>query len=116
MRWKGWTNGILGLWVVVAAFAGLGPKGNFWNDLIVGIIVAIVGFGMVQGAAWQGWTSGLLGLWLIIASFIPGLVGGAGLVWNNLLVGAIVAIAGFAALGAKSSQRMSNQMHEKMAH
>jgi hypothetical protein len=116
MKWKGWTNGVLGLWVLLAAFLQIGPKGNFWNDVIVGIIIAIVGFGMVQGKPWQGWTTGLLGLWLIIAAFIPGLVSGSGLIWNNTIVGLIVAVAGFMAVSSEKPSQMSSDMHEKMAH
>lgn len=116
MTWKGWTNGVLGLWLLLAAFLGMGPKGNFWNDLIVGIIVAIVGFGMVQGKPWQGWTAGIFGLWLIVAAFIPGFLSSAGLIWNNIIVGLIVAIAGFAALKSEKIDSMTGEMHEKMAH
>jgi hypothetical protein len=116
MRWLGWTSGILGLWLLLSPFLGLGPKGNFWNDLIVGVVVAIVGFGMVQAASWQGWTAGFLGLWLIIAAFIPGVVTGAGLLWNDIIVGLIIAIAGFTALSATKPSRMAGDMHQKMAH
>jgi hypothetical protein len=116
MAWKGWTNGILGFWLFITAFLGFSANGNLWNDLIVGIAVAVVGFAMVQEKSWQGWTSGILGLWLIIAAFIPNLVGGAGLVGNNIIVGLAVAIAGFAALGRGKSSRMAGDVHEKMAH
>jgi hypothetical protein len=116
MKWKGWTNGVLGLWLLLAPFLGISAKGHYWNDLIVGIIVAVVGFGMVQGKPWQGWTAGFLGLWLIIAAFIPGLVSGAGLIWNNIIVGLIVVIAGFTAVTSEKPKQMAGEMHEKMAH
>ena len=34
--WQAWVNGILGLWVFIAAFLSFGSKGIFWDDLIVG--------------------------------------------------------------------------------
>jgi hypothetical protein len=37
-------NGILGLWLVVAAFLNFGASVNLWNYLIVGVLVAIFGF------------------------------------------------------------------------
>ena len=95
---KAWINGILGTWLIVAAFLNFIPVGNMWDNLIVGIIVAIVGFMMVKDKAWQGWTSGILGVWLIIAAFIPALQQTTGNMWNDLIVGVIIAIAGYAAI------------------
>lgn len=101
--WQGWINGLLGLWLVLAAFLKLTPAGNLWDNLIVGVVVAIVGFLMISKKSWQGWTSGLLGVWLIIAAFIPSLQTHTGNLWNDLIVGVVVAIAGFAALGKQSN-------------
>ncbi|HFE65084.1 MAG TPA: hypothetical protein ENK14_11840 [Caldithrix sp.] len=100
--WQAWVNGILGAWVFVAAFLAMGSKGNLWNDLIVGVITAVVGFLMVKAKPWQGWLTGIIGIWLIIAAFIPGLLVGSGLLWNNVIVGALLMIGGFGALGGSS--------------
>jgi uncharacterized membrane protein YccC len=116
MTWKAWTTGILGLWLLVAAFLNLGRTGNLWNDLAVGIIVAVVGFWMVREKPWQGWVAGLLGLWTIIAAFIPGLLTGSGLLWNNVIVGAVIALAGFAALGGSKRGKEPSEMHEVHQH
>ncbi len=97
--WQGWTVGILGIWGIIAPFIIKTRTGNMWNDIIIGIIVAVVGFMMIREHAWQGWTAGILGIWWIIAGFIPPLTTGAGNIWNDIIVGVIVAIAGFAALG-----------------
>jgi sulfite exporter TauE/SafE len=102
--WQGWVNGILGLWLIVTAFLGFGSSGNLWNDLIVGIIVAILGYSITKPKGWQGWIAFILGLWLIIVGlFIGGLRVGGGALWNNLIVGIIVAITGFGALGGKET-------------
>ena len=37
-------NGILGLWLVIAAFLNLSGQVNLWNYLIVGVLVVIFGF------------------------------------------------------------------------
>lgn len=95
MSGKRWTVGLLGLWIALAAFLGMGPQANLWNDLIAGIIIAGLGFPLIAESKWEGWTAGLLGVWLIIAAFIPGLVQGAGLFLNDLLVGGVVALAAF---------------------
>jgi hypothetical protein len=116
MDWKAGTIGVLGLWLALTGFLGFTPQGNLWDALIVGTIVAIVGFVglLIKGdKRWQGWLSGLLGLWMIFAAFVPDLVAGSGLMWNNLLVGFLIASAGFAALGAgEEGGKSSAHMHE----
>ncbi len=97
--WQAWVNGILGIWLFIAAFLNLGAKGNLWDDLIVGIIVAVVGYLMIKEKPWQAWLSIIVGIWLIIAAFIPSLVVGAGNMWNLIISGVLVMIAGFGALG-----------------
>ena len=37
-------NGLLGLWLIVAAFLKLSASANLYNYLIVGILVTIFGF------------------------------------------------------------------------
>ena len=88
-----WTVGLLGLWIAVSAFLGLGSQGHLWNDLLVGAVVLTVGFPLKVESTWEGWTAGALGLWLVVAAFVPGLREGTGLLWNNLLVGGAIALA-----------------------
>lgn len=59
-------------------------------------------------AKWQGWTAGLLGVWLVVAAFIPGLREGTGLLWNNLLVGIVVALAAFVPTGQRTKPSPSH--------
>ncbi len=96
MSWKGWTALILGIWFIIAAFIpGMVGTGNLANDLIVGIILAIVGFMMIPtGSSWQGWIIGLLGgIWMIVAAFIPQIVNHyTPNMTNDLIVGIIVVI------------------------
>ncbi len=99
---EAWTNGVLGTWLFIAAFLNFGATGNMWDNLIVGIIVAIVGFAMIKEKAWQGWTAGIMGLWLIIAAFIPALQLTTGNMWNDAISGIIIAIAGYGAIGGAS--------------
>lgn len=94
-----WTAGILGVWLVVAAFLGLGAHANLWNDLLVGVIVGFTSFSIGVESKLEGWTVGLAGLWLVVAAFIPALRGGAGLILNDVLVGAVLAAAAFIPAG-----------------
>jgi len=43
--WQQWINGILGLWVIIAAFTlGIADSTTQWTFAITGIIVAALGF------------------------------------------------------------------------
>jgi hypothetical protein len=103
--WQAWTNGILGLWLIIAAFLGFDSTVNLWNDLLVGIIVAVIGYTFVKQKPWQAWVCLVVGVWLIIAAFIPSLVSGQGYLWNDLISGVIIAIGGFGALGGAKMEK-----------
>jgi hypothetical protein len=95
MKWKGWINGILGLWLVTSVFLGLGSAIYTLNDISVGIIVLMVNFSIVHDKSWSVWITSIFALWLIFSAFIPDLVRGIGLYFNNIFVGMIFLIAGF---------------------
>jgi len=97
MSWQAWTNGILGIWLFIAAFLNFSTTGNLWDNLIVGVIAAIAGFTMIKEHSWQGWTAGILGVWLIISAFTPALQTHTGNMWNDSIVGILLMIAGFGA-------------------
>ena len=102
--WQAWTNGIFGVWLFIAAFLPFGPMGNLWDNLIVGVITGIAGFTMIKEKSWQGWTAGILGIWLIIAAFIPALQAHMGNMWNGIIVGILLMIAGFGAFESGTHQ------------
>lgn len=79
-------------------FLGFGATGYAWVDWITGIVAAILAFSMTREKPAQGWIGGIVALWLFVAGFIGGLHGGAGVWWNNLLTGAVLAITGFTAV------------------
>jgi len=90
-------NILLGIWLVIAPFvlnyARLEAAQT--NDIIVGIIVAIIGairsFGAFTQPAWS-WVNVVLGVWLIIAPFVLGYSGSATPLWNDIILGVIIAI------------------------
>jgi VIT1/CCC1 family predicted Fe2+/Mn2+ transporter len=42
--WQHWTNGILGLVVLVVPFLGIAGSALTWTLVIVGLLIAIFGF------------------------------------------------------------------------
>lgn len=96
---QAWTIAILGLWLITAAFLKFGSTANLWNNLLVGIVVAIIGYTIIKQKKWQSWTCMLMGIWMIIAAFIPSLKIDQGYLWNDVISGTIIAIGGFGVLG-----------------
>ena len=42
--WQAWINAVLGLWIILSAFLGMNLSEMMTNLVIVGIVVAILGF------------------------------------------------------------------------
>src|SRR5215469_14901596 len=85
------ANGInvaLGIWLIISPFV-LAVAGNQtfrWNNIIVGIVVALLAL-----SGMSGWNAAL-GIWLIISPFILGFANASTLLWNNVILGALVFI------------------------
>lgn len=100
-----WVTGILGLWIALAGIIGFNPGFTFWDNLIVGIVIAALGFSMVRMAPPRGWITGILGLWVLVAGCIYLFQSGVALFWNNLITGVVIAIT--AAAVSASGHRMA---------
>lgn len=87
-------NVLLGIWLIIAPFVLVyADVEALWNDIIVGIIIAVlagVRISGVFGSTWLSWVNFVLGLWLVIAPFVLGYLTGRAL-WNDVIVGITVA-------------------------
>jgi hypothetical protein len=105
---SGW-NVALGVWLVAAPFI-LGYASitaPLWNDILVGLTIAILtgirAFGALNQSA-LSWTNVALGVWLVAAPFILGYSGVAAALWNDLIVGLLVAILAWRSAVARPQQ------------
>ncbi|MER6523955.1 SPW repeat protein [Streptomyces sp. NPDC001508] len=74
------------------------------NNLIIGITVALIGFGLTlvpERMFRLVWTVAPLGIWLLISPWVVTATQGAraGIVWNNCWLGAVTLLLGLAAMG-----------------
>ncbi len=74
------------------------------NNLIIGIALAAFGLGLtIVGARMYqlGWVCAVLGVWMIISPWVVtiGHSPTRGMIWNNVLIGAVVCVLGLAASG-----------------
>ncbi len=88
---------LAGIWLIFAPFI-LGYSAvtaAVWNDIIVGIVVAVLAISRTtrEGikVAWPSWVNVVIGIWLIFAPFILGYSFVSAALWNDIILGIIVA-------------------------
>ncbi len=99
-RWQDWTNLLLGAYLVLAPFFGIGTVNDVAaiNSYLTGTAVAILAIAaLARRQLWEEYTNLILGLWLIVAPFALGFTNLAGPTMNQIVVGILV---GGVALGA----------------
>ncbi|MBF9069580.1 SPW repeat protein [Streptacidiphilus fuscans] len=74
------------------------------NNLIIGLVLAAFGLGLTTAGDRMyrlTWTCAVIGVWMIISPW--GVTLGhhptAGMIWNNVLIGAVACLLGFGAVG-----------------
>ena len=105
-----WVNALLGIWVIVAPFV-LGPpllSVAIWNNLATGAAVAILALirtNMPRQSGWS-WSNVILGIWLLISPFVLGFAAPR-LLWNNIILGIIIALVGISNAWAASREHLA---------
>lgn len=106
-----WVSGLVvlaGVWLILEALLlDVLLLGNFWNDIVVGaLLIVLGGYNYYRrsneelGSTAAAGLTVLLGLWLVISPFVYAVdVGPAEITtemgfWNDVIVGLIVAILG----------------------
>ena len=104
---------IEGLVVLAGVYAAISPwivhfsgaEANLTtNNLIVGLVVAVIGMGMalVPDRMFRlTWALVPLGVWLIISPWVATAAhtAGSGIIWSNVVTGAVICLTGLAAAG-----------------
>lgn len=88
-------NVLAAIWLLISpslmGFAGTALATNVYVvAIIIGILALIRFFSPTPNTNWLSWVNIMLGLWLIISPFIFGFLG-AGILWNAIIFGIIVA-------------------------
>lgn len=94
--WQDWVNLVLGAWLVLAPFFGVGAANDAaaWNAYISGGLVAIFAIAsLARWQPWEEWVNLAIGLWLIAAPFALGFWALAAPTWNQIIVGLAVGVA-----------------------
>ena len=99
-----WLNIILGIWVLISPFVVQFAQlsAATWNNVIVGIVIAILAIirtSVPRQTGWS-WVNVILGIWMIISPFALGAMTTA-VLWNNIILGIVIALI---ATGSASSR------------
>lgn len=108
-----WLNVLLGIWVIISPFVlAFGPfPAAIWNNVATGgvvTILALISTSMPRQPGWS-WTNMLVGIWLLISPFALGFAGataGAAALWNNVILGIIIAAVGWANAATRAEARV----------
>ena len=102
-----WVNIVLAIWVIISPFvlAFSSPR-VMWSNVATGIIVGILAIirSSVRNQPGWSWITALIGIWLILSPFVFGVVSGATL-WNNVVLGIIIAAVALSNAPSKVSAR-----------
>lgn len=106
-KWVSGLIGLAGVWLLIESFwFGLVPA-NFWNDVVVGVLlIALGGYNYYRrsneelASTAAAALAALLGLWLVVSPWVYGaeigtveFVTAAGF-WNDVVVGLVVLVLG----------------------
>lgn len=99
-----WINIVLGIWVIISPFVVQFTRfpAAMWNNVIVGIVIAILAIirtSVPRQTGWS-WVNVILGIWMIISPFALGAMTTA-VLWNNIILGIVIALI---ATGSASSR------------
>lgn len=97
MKGLSWTNFVLGLWLLISPFTLSYGGTAATEDIIVGILIAALALWRALGEETErmkgiSWTVAILGIWALIAPFALGYTAISVAVWNDVIVGLIVAV------------------------
>mgnify|MGYP000194440639 CR=1 FL=1 len=81
-----WIIFALAVWGIIAGFV---LPSLTVNNIIIGIIIAVLGLLLTKTRAFAGWVSFILGLWWLISGIV---IKSAAAQWNNFIVGIVLII------------------------
>ena len=94
-QWRDVANLILGLWLVISpwALSYMTMTVPTWNAIIVGVVIAVAAIGaLVAFHTWEEWVNVVLAVWLIVSPFALDYASNVTVLWNQLIVGALVGV------------------------
>jgi len=106
---------LAGIWLLISPFvlSFPGTTGATGNNVLFGIIIAVLAairaFGAYR-ASWISWLNALFGLWVLVSPWFLGFSSFTAPLWNNIIMGIIVIVlscwSAFASESTTPTRRM----------
>jgi general stress protein CsbA len=115
-RWQDWIKLVLGAWLFVAPFFGLGAvtSAAAWNGYAVGAVIIVLSLvALFIGKAWEEWLSMVIGIWLIAAPVALGFFHHHDVMLNHVDVGAAIFLVSLWAALAQDMPKSVFRLHDK---
>jgi len=106
-RWQDWTLILLGSWLLLTPFFGIGGFSDVAaiNSYLTGAAVAAFAIAaLARPMMWEEYVNLTLGVWLIAAPFVLGFANQTGPTLNHVIVGLLI---GSIALGATLQKQVT---------
>lgn len=106
-RWQDWVNLVLGVWLFLSPWFGIGVgAGAAWNSWIFGAVIAVMSvWALSNPQRWEEWVNLVVGVWVLIAPFVLLFTAQTGATWNHIIVGIVVAVDAIWAMAKRPEQR-----------
>jgi hypothetical protein len=94
-RWQDVGNLVLGAWLFLSPWilgftdAGLVATNAWVFGIIVAVLAALAIFAYQK---WEEWLNAAIGVWVFISPWVLGAATNANILWNSLIVGALLVI------------------------
>ena len=101
-------NVVAGIWLIIAPWVLNYSGGDpYWNDVVFGAIVALIGLVRASGAYRESalsWINALIGVWLFVSAFWLDWTSRA--FWNDIVLGVVVfMLAAWSAMATEEGMR-----------
>lgn len=105
-RWQDWFSLILGVWLFISPFIGVGAGSGpeAWNAVIFGALVAVFSiWALANRQRWEEWLNTAFGVWILIAPFVLQFTNDQAALWNHVIVGVLIGADALWAAGQAGS-------------
>ena len=93
-RWQGWGNLVLGVWLFISPFIGIGVTNDIaaWNSYVAGLVVAVFAIAaLAHRYLWEEWLNLIIGIWIVVSPFMLHFTAQTGPTWNLVIAGLLIA-------------------------
>jgi len=99
-KWQDWVNLVLAIWMFISPWAlafypgaATASVAAAWNAWILAIVIGVFSVAaLIKARPWEEWINLIAGVWVFVSPWVLGYSTATIVLWNSLIVGALVFI------------------------